>query len=158
MPAMDPLKRRVKAGPLDLRSPESVKARQPLPERKPRVRQPLAPPVKPAAIPPRVLTEPAKKAAPWWSYLQYPAIMIAAILAAYSTKFGQWMVLGFVVLAVVTRRKSQLTFGVALFLLITIPLFQLIGQTGIAQNTAVYVFELLVFGVGQAIWENRKMS
>lgn len=87
---------------------------------------------------------------------QYPLIAIGALLAAYSTAFGQWIVLIFVIFAIVARKPSSLSFGSALFLLITIPLFQLLGQSGIAENVAVYVFELLVFGVAQALWELRK--
>lgn len=90
------------------------------------------------------------------SVLQYPLIAAGALLAAYSTAFGQWIVLIFVIFAIVARKPSSLSFGIALFLLITIPLFQLLGQSGIAENVAVYVFELLVFGVAQALWELRK--
>ena len=89
--------------------------------------------------------------------LQYPIIAAAAIAAAYSTSFGQWIVLGFVVVAILFRQTSRLSFGAALFVLVTVPLFEIIGQSGIAQNMAVYTFELLVFGVAQAVWETRKL-
>jgi hypothetical protein len=83
--------------------------------------------------------------------LQYPLIAAAALGAAYSSSIGQWLVLAYAVVVLVTRRSSRLSFGVALFLLITIPFFQALGQSG-----AIYTYELLVVGTIQALMELRK--
>jgi hypothetical protein len=88
--------------------------------------------------------------------LQYPLIAAAALGAAYSSSIGQWLVLAYAVVVLVTRRSSRLSFGVALFLLITIPFFQALGQSGIAENAAIYTYELLVVGTIQALMELRK--
>jgi hypothetical protein len=80
-------------------------------------------------------------------------IAILAIVGAYSTSVGQWFVLLYAVFVLVLRRDSRLTFGIALFILITVPIFQLLGQDGVANNMAVYVYELLVIGTVQAMIE-----
>jgi hypothetical protein len=110
-------------------------------------------------MPEPMIAHPKKSASAWkqiGAWLQYPVIAAAALGAAYSSTIGQWLVLSFVIIAIITKRRSQLTFGTSLFLLVTLPLFQAIGQSGIMQNVAIYVYELLVFGVGQAIFESRK--
>lgn len=118
------------------------------------------PVAKPAAPPPA-----AKKRLPSWlgtvlSIAQYPLFGAIAIAASYSTKIGQWFVLAYVIYAIIRRQNSRLTFGLAVFLLLAIPIFQVLQQThvvenvgGVAENTAVYVFELLVFGTLQAMIE-----
>jgi hypothetical protein len=88
--------------------------------------------------------------------LQYPLIAAAALGAAYSNAVGQWIILAYAIYVLARRRTSRLSFGIALFLLITIPFFQAIGQTGIAANTAIYTYELLVVGTIQAMVELRK--
>lgn len=84
---------------------------------------------------------------------QYPLLALVAIVAAASTAIGQWFVLAYVIVALVRRQDSRLTFALAIFLLIAIPVFQLLQQPGVAKNTAVYVYELLVFGTLQAMFE-----
>lgn len=96
---------------------------------------------------------PQTKLAKVWDIAQYPLFAGIAIAAAYSTGIGQWFVLAYAIIALIRRSPSQLTFGVALFLLIAIPIFQLLHQEGIASNAAVYVFELLAFGTLQASLE-----
>jgi hypothetical protein len=81
-----------------------------------------------------------------------------ALGAAYSGAFGQGLLGLYVVYVVLARRAGRLSFGVALFLIFTIPLFQGLNQTVIAQNVATYVFELLAFGTAQTIWEQRKTA
>jgi len=89
---------------------------------------------------------------------QYPLIAAVALGAAYSGVFGQFLIAFYIAFAVVTRRTSQLSFGAAVFLLVTIPLFQGLNQPIIDQNVATYVFELLAFGTAQAVWEQRKID
>jgi hypothetical protein len=90
--------------------------------------------------------------------LQYPLIAAVALGAAYTAVFGQWVVLGYAVIAFALRRPSRLSFGLALFILTTVPLFSVLGQPGIAQNAAIYVYELLLFGTVQVIFEHRKIA
>jgi hypothetical protein len=88
--------------------------------------------------------------------IQYPLIAAAALGAAYSSTVGQYLVLAYGIVALITRRTSRLSFGMALFLLITIPFFQVIHQSSIAENVAIYTYELLVIGTIQALMELRK--
>jgi hypothetical protein len=90
--------------------------------------------------------------------VQYPLIAAAALGAAYSSAVGQWFILGYVVIALLLRCTSRLSFGLALIILATLPLFVFLGQSGIAQNAGVYVLELLGFGTVQALWEQRKFA
>lgn len=85
--------------------------------------------------------------------VQYPFIAAAAVTAAYSSMIGQWFVLAYIVYAIVLRKKSKQTFVLALVMLLTVPLFQIIGQSNISENTAIYTYELLAFGTLQAIVE-----
>ena len=87
------------------------------------------------------------------SVLQYVAVITVALVSTYSTTIGQWLILAYAVFVITTRRDSRLSFGIALFLLIAIPIFQLLGQSGVANNIAIYVYELLVVGVVQAMIE-----
>ncbi len=93
-----------------------------------------------------------------WEYAQYPLIAIVALASAYSTTIGQCLILVYGLMAIWQRWDSRQSFGIALFLLITIPLFQLIGQAGIAENVAVYVYELLVIGTILALIELHKSN
>lgn len=87
--------------------------------------------------------------------IQYILIAIIGVAAAYSTDIGQWFVLALAVYVFVTRQDSRLTYGIALFILISVPFFQIINQPGVANNMAVYVFELLVLGTLQSLVELR---
>lgn len=87
------------------------------------------------------------------SVVQYFILAGIALAAAYSTGVGQWFVLAYAVYALVFRKSSATSFAIALFILVAVPIFQLLGQTGIADNMAVYVYELLVVGTIQAIIE-----
>jgi hypothetical protein len=87
------------------------------------------------------------------SIIQYIFITVITIISAYSTDLGQLFILIFAVYSIVFRKDSKTTFAIALFLLITIPFFQVINQEGIAENFAIYVFNLLVLGTFQSILE-----
>lgn len=88
--------------------------------------------------------------------IQYVLIAAIALAAAYSTSIGQWFVLALAIYVVFTRQDSRLTYGIALFILVTIPFFQLINQLGVAHNMSVYVFELLILGTIQSLIEIRR--
>ena len=105
------------------------------------------------AIPRRVRLIPSTSKG---SLLQYPLLAAIALIAAYSATAGQVLVLLFGIFALVRRLDSRYAFGAALFLLVTIPLFSAIGQSGIAQNAAIYVYELLVVGTIMAVLELRR--
>lgn len=92
----------------------------------------------------------------WLSLLQYPAIAVAALAAAFNSTAGQLMVLAYGAYVLLRRRSARISFGAALFVLLTIPLFQLLGRDGIAENAAIYVYELLVIGTISALIELRK--
>jgi hypothetical protein len=132
---------------------------------RPARRAPLpSPPLPPSPIavaPPPPRTSPRHQSRPprrhrWLDLLQYPLIAILALISAYSSTAGQAFVLVYAVLALILRRGSRFTFGLALFVLVTIPLFEALKQSGIAQNAAIYTFELLVVGTAQAVYELRK--
>lgn len=88
--------------------------------------------------------------------IQYPLIAAAALGAAYSSTVGQALIVMYALYVISRRRSSRLTFSITLFMLITIPFFQAINQTGIAANAAIYTYELLVVGTIQALFELRK--
>ncbi len=154
---------------------EQAKARQPTPAKRPgqtmdgmtpvRVRKqpPQAAPAQlsdvpqPAVKPDRPAT---KRRAKVFDFVQYPLIAAAAVGAAYSTNVGQAIIGIYFLLAIIFKIRSQITFGVALLLLISIPFFQIIHLTGTSENAAVYSFEMLVVGTIQAMIElwrsNRK--
>lgn len=85
--------------------------------------------------------------------VQYILIAAIGIASAYSTDIGQWFVLALAVYVIATRQDSRLTYGIALFIMISVPFFQLLNQPGVANNMAVYVFELLVLGTVQSLIE-----
>jgi hypothetical protein len=94
-----------------------------------------------------------------WEFAQYPAIAIVALAAAASATVGQILILVYAVAVVLVRRQpSRLTFGLALVILLAIPVFQILGQAGIAENAAIYVYELLVVGTISAILELKTTS
>ena len=90
--------------------------------------------------------------------LQYAALAVIAVASAYSTAIGQWFVLVYALYALLTRQDSRVSFGIALFVLVSVPFFQVINQPGVANNMAVYVYELLVVGTVQALIELRRPS
>jgi hypothetical protein len=85
-------------------------------------------------------------------------IAAVALGAAASSTFGQAMVAVYGLVVIFTRQNSQVTFGLALVILISVPLFQALGQPGIAGVAAIYVFELLVVGTIQAILELKQTA
>jgi hypothetical protein len=85
--------------------------------------------------------------------LQYPLIAILAVVSVYSTEVGQWIILAYAIYAIIRRVDSRATFVAALVLLIAVPLFQVLNQPGVAENIAVYTYELLVVGTVQSIIE-----
>ncbi len=87
------------------------------------------------------------------SIIQYVLIAAVALVSAGNSTIGQYFVLAFAIYVLVRRKNSQTTFMVALLLLISIPFFQLLRQTGVADNMAIYTYELLVVGTIQAIIE-----
>lgn len=122
---------------------------------------PVHAPTPPSAVSkpqPKSHPVPRQRNRPSWRHrlievLQYIGVSAAALIAANNTTLGQWMVLAYAVYAIVRGLRSQISFGAALFLLVAIPVFQLLGQDGVAQNVAIYVYELLVIGTVQAIIE-----
>ena len=96
------------------------------------------------------------------SIFQYVLITVIALGAAYSTEVGQWFILAFLLYLFFIKRDSRLAFGVALFLIIIIPFFNFLNQNGIAQNAAVYAFEVLVIGTLQSIieikWPSKRLK
>ena len=91
-----------------------------------------------------------------WNLAQYPLVAIAALIAAFSVQFGQLLVLMWGVWSLLRRYDPRYSFGAALFVLLTIPLFQALGRPGIADNAAIYVYELLVVGTISAVIALRK--
>lgn len=92
-----------------------------------------------------------------WDIAQYPVLAIVALAAAANSTFGQLLVLGYALIVLFVRRQSSgLSFGLALIILLAVPLFQAIGHAGIAENAAIYVYELLVVGTISAIMELRR--
>ena len=86
-----------------------------------------------------------------FTIVQYIIIGLMALGASYSTDVGQWFILAFGLYALFIKKDSRFTFAVALFLLITIPLFKIFNQDGISENAAVYAFEVLAIGTLQSI-------
>lgn len=94
-----------------------------------------------------------------WDYTQYPLFAALALVASVNAMFGQSAILAYAVIVLVLRRKpSSLSFVLALIILISIPIFTLIGQPTIAENAAIYVYELLVVGTIQAILELKQTA
>ena len=105
---------------------------------------------------PVLVNEPVTKASRFRKFLalmQYPLSAALLIVAIYSTAIGQWLVLAYAVYALIRGVQSRNTFIAALLLLVAIPVFQLLNQPGVADNIAIYAYELLVVGTAQAIVE-----
>lgn len=85
--------------------------------------------------------------------LQSSLIVVAALTMAFNVTAGQVFIglYGLVVLA--KRLDSRGPFIVAVIMLITIPIFQLINLSGFSENAAIYAYELMVIGVVEAIAE-----
>lgn len=137
------------------------------PDIRPVRRRPAPPAVAPAVAAPTPAphqpapAESARAGAPsqrasWWALAQYPLIAVGALAAAFNATAGQALVGLFALYVIIRRPGSRLSFGVALFILLTIPLFQVLGRDGIAENAAIYVYELLVIGTISALFELRK--
>jgi hypothetical protein len=78
------------------------------------------------------------------------------LAAAFNAAIGQLFVAAFALYVLIRRPDTRLIFGVALFVLLTIPLFEALGRSGIAENAAIYVYELLVIGTISALLDLRK--
>lgn len=107
----------------------------------------------PAAVPkksPKVFHNPQQ----YWEIIQYPLFAGIALGAAASTTFGQILIIFYGFWALFWHRSmTQITFGLAILLLVAIPIFQLLRLEGIAANVAIYAYELLVIGTIGAILE-----
>lgn len=91
-------------------------------------------------------------------FMQYPLIAIVAIGSAYSTTIGQASIGIYALLGLIMSVSSSYAYGGALLLLVCIPFFQLLHQSGVSQNAAIYAYELLVLGTLQAVIELWKDS
>lgn len=104
---------------------------------------------------------------------QYIVITAAALVMAFNGYYGQYVIAAYGVVIILPKLwpfsygkledffdslGSQQVFIIALLILVTIPLFTVLGKSVIAQNAAVYVFELLVVGVIAAtieLWRDK---
>ena len=105
--------------------------------------------------------------------VQYVSVTAAALIMAFNGNYGQYIIAGYGLLIIlpklwpfsygpleeaVENLGSSQVFTVALLILVSIPIFTLIGKDTIAQNAAIYVFELLVVGVIAAtieLWRDK---
>jgi len=99
------------------------------------------------------IKKPNKLVTKFSGLLQYFVIAIVAIIATLSVELGQYFILAFGAYVFIFKKDSRIVFAIALFLLISIPFFQIVNQSGVADNIAVYVFGLLVVGTLKAILE-----
>ncbi len=108
---------------------------------------------------PKRTRQPARTRQNAWEYAQYPLIATVALVAAINTTIGQLIVLAYAVAVVfIWRQPSRLTFALAFIILLSVGLFQIINQPDIAENAAIYVYELLVVGTISAILELKLTS
>lgn len=137
--------RRTSAHVLDLR-PVATILTSPKPQRGPQ-----APPPPPSAKP--SLAAVKTKRARFAEFLQYSLIVLGAMAMAFSSTAGQVLIglYGLVVLG--KKLDSRGPFIIALVMLITIPIFQLISLSGFSENAAIYAYELMVIGVVEVIAE-----
>ncbi len=132
-----------------IRRPRPQRGVLPLPADMPgRVHQPAAAPTRPRSSSRQKV----------WEIAQYPLIALVSLAAAANATVGQFIILGYALVVLIRRQPSQLSFGLALVLLVTVPLFQAIGQPSIAENAAIYVYELLVVGTIGAILELKQKA
>ncbi|HSH56124.1 MAG TPA: hypothetical protein VK983_04865 [Candidatus Limnocylindrales bacterium] len=90
-------------------------------------------------------------------FVQYPLIAVAALAAAFNPTAGQIMIGVYFLLALIFKISSRASFAIALILLLCIPFFQILGQSGTSENVAIYAYEMLAVGTVQAIielWRN----
>ncbi len=135
----------------------------PQPAEPPTISRPAAPPPTPAAAPDQPAVAPSPQAPPkprFWQreLVHYPVIGAVALVAAFNSTAGQIMVALYGIVALVRHVDAKISFGIALAMLLAIPLFQAIGRAGIADNAAIYAFELLVIGTVSAAIQLRKTT
>lgn len=127
-------------------------------------KQAIEPKLAPAPVSRAPLTKPAVRSFTYrrdklWDLVQYPLFAVIAITASVNNTFGQLLIGVYAVIVIfIRRRPSSLSFGLALIILISVPIFNLIGQSSIAENAAIYVYELLVVGTIQAIVELKQTA
>lgn len=133
--------------------PAPANARPP----KPQPPRPISPPPAAISAEPRLAIAHQASKPPIWrkllDFMQYPLIAAVALLAAYNSTAGQIMIGLYALFAIFVKVSSKYTFGAALLLLLAIPTFQALGETGISEKCAIYAYELLVVGTLQAIIE-----
>jgi len=138
--------RRTAANVLDLRRPVATILTSPKP---PSGREaPVAPPSRKPAD-----SAVSTKRARLLEWLQYPLIIVLALVMAFSATAGQVLVGLYGLVVLVRRLDSRGPFILALIMLITIPIFQIINLSGFSENAAIYAYELMVIGVVEAITE-----
>jgi hypothetical protein len=120
--------------------------------------KPLPPgmPARSHHVPPRVSPIPASRPGrrqKVWEFAQYPLVAVVALAAAANADLGQLLVLIYGVVIVGWRLPSKQVFVLALVLLVSVPIFQVLSLPGISENAAIYVYELLVVGTIRAILE-----
>ena len=106
-------------------------------------------PAQPKAIP----SKPVRVRSKIFDFAQYPLIALAAVGIAYSPAAGQVAVGIYLLMALIFKVSSRVSFAIALVLLVCIPFFQVLGQATVSENVAVYAYEMLVVGTLQAIIE-----
>jgi len=106
-------------------------------------------PAQPKAMP----SKPARVRSKIFDFAQYPLIALAAVGIAYSPAVGQAAVGIYLLMALIFKVSSRVSFAIALVLLVCIPFFQVLGQATVSENVAVYAYEMLVVGTLQAIIE-----
>ncbi len=141
---LEPVRRKA-ANVLDLRpvatiltSPKPPRSHQ-VPQSKPRPKQQI--------------TAVKTKRAKFFDLLQYPLLILVAVTMAFSSTAGQVLIGLYGLVALAKRLDSRGPFIIALIMLITIPIFQLINLSGFSENSAIYAYELMVIGVVEAITE-----
>lgn len=94
---------------------------------------------------------PLAKRRRWVEQGQWPLIAAVALVAAYSSTLGQYLILAYGLITLILRRDSREPFVAALIMLVTVPLFQILNLGTFENNAAIYAYELLVIGVIAAI-------
>jgi hypothetical protein len=105
--------------------------------------------------------------------VQYILITAAALVMSFNGNYGQYVIAlyGLVIILpklwpfgygklerFIENLGSQQVFTIALLILISIPVFTVLGKNVIVENAAIYVFELLVIGIFTAtieLWHGR---
>jgi hypothetical protein len=105
---------------------------------------------------------------------QYIVITGAALVMAFNGYYGQYIIVAYGLVIILPKLwpfsygkmenlidslSSQQVFIIAILILGSIPLFTILGKGVIAQNAAIYVFELLVVGVFAAtieLWRDNR--